>query len=268
MTSTMPRIPFSLEDRLAQMVRHWHRALWEGMLDDAKAAAGEFGYHVERSTLVADADPMALIRRLADLIGRRGVKASEARVRLNAQLVAAERGWFRRFSKVGDTRTKERIFGFTLPSAQIFQDRIGELRELYLNQAVERALGEQDDLKASFLLRLSDWAEGRAEKLDVDGLVQQMQETSARRAKFFARDQYSRFERSLALASIRHAEAPYVEVLTANDARVRPTHREWNHSVFTPDALLSDPRWDDYNCRCAFVARWELTAQQQGRFVA
>lgn len=272
MNPRMARIPFALEDRLAQAVRRWHESIFAGIEEETFAIAGQYGFSRKGRILVADAAPMGLIRRLADLIGKRGEDAAKMRVRLNKELLAAERGWFTRFFQVGQAEAKEFLKSMSIPAAQVFEGRLEEMRALYLDSAVERALGEQDDLKASFLLKLNDWAEGRAEKLDVSDLVMEMQETSARRAKFFARDQYSRFERSLAVSTLQAADAPYVEVLNSNDTRVRPSHRNapegWGRTIYRTEAITQDPRWKDFNCRCAFVGRWDLSADQERRLVA
>jgi uncharacterized protein with gpF-like domain len=283
----MPRVPFKDEDRLAQTVRAWHEELFEGLLEAAREAAARFGfrYDAKHGRLVADADVSGVIGLLADLIGVRGADARQMRETLNRRLVGAEGAWLSRAMGLGG-RVGATFAAMDLPSALVFRGRIERMRELYLDEAVARVAGEQDDLKAQFLAKMGDWIEGRTEKLDVGGLVAEMQETSARRAKFFARDQYSRMERDLAVASYEEAQADYVEWLTSNDARVRPVpgakarpgdyhglplgnHRARNHRIYTVEALLADPEWKAYNCRCGFVPRYEpLTADQRRRLVA
>jgi hypothetical protein len=247
---TMTRIPFRLEDRLARQVLRWHVALFQGLKEAAEEMAKHFGFRFERKTgfLVADADIEGIIRRLAELIGRRGPDAQELRRALNYQLIQAESGWLHRFAESGDPTLRGILASMTIPSAEVFKGKVDYMRELYLDEAVERVLGEQDELRAQFLLKVGEWIEGGAERLDVEEVLEQMRKTSATKARFFARDQYSRMERSLSLATIQQAEAPYVEVLSANDGRVRPSHREWNHAIYTPEGLLADPRWKDYNC--------------------
>jgi hypothetical protein len=50
------------------------------------------------------------------------------------------------------------------------------------------------------------------------------------------------------IASYQSAEAKYYEWLTSNDARVRDSHRERNHRIYTHAELLADPEWHSYNC--------------------
>jgi hypothetical protein len=272
MTLRVPRIPFRLEDRLARSVSAIHQDLFDGLVKFAARVAEKYGYHFEGGALVADAEPHALMNALVDLMGETGPDVEKLRARLNAQLVGAERAFFTRFMGKGDSRTVNVLTSMSIDKDAAFAGKIQGLRELYLDEALERILGEQDDLRASFLMRLVDWAEGRAEKLEVADLVKGMKEQADGRAKFFARDQFSRFERSLTLASFEAAQAPYVEVFNSNDIRVRESHRNgtngWGRKLFTRAGLLQDSRWGDYNCRCGFVPRWELTDEMRGRFVA
>jgi SPP1 gp7 family putative phage head morphogenesis protein len=134
-----------------------------------------------------------------------------------------------------------------LPAQEVFSQKMRYLRELYLDDAVERWQGEEDDLKKAFLGKLTDWAQTGGE-LDVAELVDRMEETSARRAKFFARDQFAKFNRSVTLAGYQQADVQYFEWLTSNDGRVRETHRERNHRIYTMQELLADPEYNSYNC--------------------
>lgn len=267
------RIPLPLENKLARSIEIAHEELFEGLVKAAVEIGKKYGYrYAGEGTIVQDRASEDLVRELAELVGARGPDAKALRVRLNTQLVAAQRAWLARLLESGAPRIRGILLQLSLDKDAVFADKLDGLRRLYLDGAVERVLGEQDDLKASFLLRLIDWAEGRAEKLEVKDLVDEMKETSARRARFFARDQFSRFERSMTLASFEAAEAPYVEVFNSNDIKVRPSHRNapegWGRMIYTRAGLEADPRWKDYNCRCGFVPRYELTAEQKTRLVA
>jgi SPP1 gp7 family putative phage head morphogenesis protein len=156
----------------------------------------------------------------------------------------------------------------SLPSQEVFGQRIRYIRELYLDDAVKRMQGEEDDLKRTFLARLTLWAEGESKEMDITDLVEKVRETADGRARFFARDQFSKFNRSVCIASYQSADAKYYEWLTSNDARVRESHRERNHRIYTHDELLADPEWHSYNCRCGFAPLWNLTAEQEERRAA
>ena len=270
--SNYARIPQVIENRVASMVEAAHALLFAGLVGEAEEIAREFGYRrAQRGVLVEDAEPKALMRALAGLIGKKGAEARALRIRLNAQLVQAERAWLARFLETGDPQAKRILLSLSVDKDRAFADKMIGLRRLYLDDAVKRIMGEQDDLKARFLLKLVDWAEGKTEQLDIGAVVAELRESSARNAAFFARDQFSRFERSLTLASFEAAEAPYVEVFNSNDIKVRPSHRNapvgWGRRIFTREAIVEDPRWNDYNCRCGFVPRFELTAEQKRRLV-
>jgi hypothetical protein len=170
------------------------------------------------------------------------------RQRLNAQLIAETRRVVSDLVENGSTDLRLRLGSLSIPHQEAFGQKIQYIRELYLDDAVARIQGEEDDLKAAFLSRLTAWAEGEAEEIDVADIVEKMKETADGRARFFARDQFSRFNRSVAVASYQQAEAEYVEWITSNDVRVRDTHKERNHRIYTMQELLADPEWKSYNC--------------------
>ena len=286
----VPRVPFATEYAFAKILAASYRGMLRGLVGELAEAAQAAGFHVKQSegstVAVADADPFAVLRQAIRALAGRGVDAEALRVRLRAQMRSAESDFLTRLLSDADPRLVKVFLQMSVPAKQAFGARIDGLRELYLDQAQERIEGEQDDLKKAFLRRLSDWAEGKAERLDVSGLVREMEATSARRAKFFARDQFSRFNRALLVETYRQAEAPYVEWLTVGDSRVRPVpgaklpggsyhglalgdHRVRNHKIYTIAGLLADPEYKSYNDRCGYRPVWgPLTADQQRRFVA
>jgi SPP1 gp7 family putative phage head morphogenesis protein len=212
--------------------------------------------------------PYAIMGRLQELIGERGVDAQRLRARLNAQLISDTRRIVSYLVDNGSPGLRSRLQSLSLPAQEVFGQRIAYIRNLYLDDAVKRMEGEEDDLKRTFLGRLTEWAEGEAKELDVSDIVEKMKETAGNRARFFARDQFSRFNRSVMVASYQSAEAKFYEWLTSNDERVRESHKERNHRIYTHDELLADPEWHSYNCRCGFVPLWNLTAEQESRRVA
>ncbi len=249
-----------------------YEELFEGLVAAIAEAAIDADVTVKRqegdTVVVHDAAPDMIIRRLMDLMGGRLVDVGRLRTRLNGLLVGAQRGFLTDLLEDADARTIEALNSMSIPSFEVFSQRLAELRTLYLDGAVERIAGEADDLKKSFLQKLVAWAEGETKTLNVSKLMAEMKDTSARRARFFARDQFSRFNRSLMVASYIQAEAPYCEWLTSNDERVRQAHVERNHKIFSMHGLLADPEWQSYNCRCGFAPVYELTASQRRRLVA
>ena len=214
----------------------------------ARTLAAEYEKLFNDLDIHAQQGPYAVLHRLQDLIGERGVDAARLRARLNAQLVSETRRIISDLVDNGKPVLREKLMSMSLPSQEVFGQRIRYIRELYLDDAVMRIQGEEDDLKAGFLSRLVAWAEGESKTIDVADIVEKMRETAGNRARFFARDQFSKFNRSVMIASYESAEAKFYEWLTSNDVRVRETHRERNHRIYTHEELLEDPEWKSYNC--------------------
>jgi SPP1 gp7 family putative phage head morphogenesis protein len=261
------------EDLMAQSVQVEYEELFKGLLSVIAEAAIDADLTVKRkegeTIVVNDAAPDEIIRRLRELLGGRLPDVGRLRERLNAMLVGAQRSFLEDIIEDADRRTIRGIRDMSLPAREVFQARLHDLRELYLDSAVERINGESDWLKKSFLQKLVAFAEGETDTLNVTNLLEEMRRTSANRARFFARDQISRFNRSLMISTYRQAEAPYVEWLTCADERVRPEHVKRNHKIYTPAGLIADPEWQSYNCRCGFAPVYgKLGADQLRRLVA
>lgn len=262
----IPRTPFRLEDAVARAVAAEYKDMFSELEDLARRIAGSAGYSVKPGTvLVADASPETIMAKLRALMGKQGVKVERLRERLNANLVSAQNAFFRQFMSDVDGTTAERVLKMALDKDEVFQGRIDKIRELYLKDAVKRLRKEEDQLKARFLKKLIDWAEGRADKLELGKLVERLQESSDRKARMFARDEFSKFNRSVLLATYDEAGAPYVEWITVGDRRVRPTHRAVNHRIFTLKELVKLPEYDEENCRCGYAPLYELSAAQKRR---
>lgn len=75
--------------------------------------------------------------------------------------------------------------------------------------------------------------------------------SSARMARFFARDQLSRLNKATTIATFINAGVTRVKWVTAHDARVRQSHKTLDGKIFNIDSLPNE--LDDYNCRCALV---------------
>ena len=235
----------------------------------ARTLAAEYEALFKKLRIKATISPYAVLHQLQDLMGERGVDVERLRTRLNAQFVGETRRALTDLLENGPEELRFALQGrsFAIPAREAFGQRLSMIRELYLDDAVARIEGEEDLLKRSFLKKLTTWAEKGGE-LDVQGLVERMRTTANGRARFFARDQFSRFNRSVMVASYEQAEAPYIEWITSNDVRVRESHRERNNRIYTPDQLKADPEWKAYNCRCGFAPLWTLTKSQENRRVA
>ena len=217
------------EDLMARTLAEEYRSLF----DDLRASAR--------------GGPWEILRRLRELVGRKDVDVGRLRQRLNRQFVAETERVIRDLLADGGERLARELGSFSIPAMEAFGSRLAGIRDLYLDDAAARIDGEQDELKRTFLERLEAWATTGGE-LDVADIVERMKEAADGRAKFFARDQFSRFNRSVAVASYREAGAEFAEWLTSNDTRVRPEHKARNHRIYTQAELEADPEWKSYNC--------------------
>ncbi len=175
--------------------------------------------------------------------------------RLSELLHASREHFFENFLEDADDTSRIRI-QYALDKDEVFQQRINFLMNDYLGRSLERIKGEENELKNAFLRKLTDYALGNTPDLqDLHDVMTKMAETSAREARFFARDQFARLNKSLAMASFKAADVQYVQWWTVGDGRVRPTHKALNKQVFpindVPDEI------HDYNCRCALVPVWK-----------
>jgi hypothetical protein len=251
----------------------------------ARTLAEEYRGLFDELRTSAAGGPWAVLRRLRELMGQRGVDVGRLRERLNQQLVRETERVVRDLLSSNGERLARQLGSLSIPALEAFGSRLATVRELYLDDAVRRIEGEEDELKRAFLERLDDWAT-RGYDLDVGDIIDRMKRAADGRARFFARDQFSRFNRSVAVASYREAGAGYVEWLNSSDGRVRPAHgakpgpgeylgmplndhRIRNHKIYTQSELERDPEWHSWNCRCGFVPLWEpLTEAQRRRRVA
>lgn len=189
--------------------------------------------------------------------------------KLRGQLNQTQDHFFKEFFDNADPELSGFIINLSLNKDMVFADKLEGLRELYLNNAIERIKTEKDELKKIFLGKMSDWIDGRSETLDIKDVMKEMNQTSVRQSKMFARDQLSKFNRALLVASFREAGVPKVEVITCHDRAVRgnpsglypkvkPSHYAWDGKVFNiNDNNFMDEYLTAYNCRCGLNPIWE-----------
>lgn len=99
--------------------------------------------------------------------------------------------------------------------------------------------------------KISGYVTGKTDTLDIKDLTHSMLTSSARMARFFARDQLARLNKSTTISTLISAGVTKVRWLTSNDGRVRESHKELNRKVFDIHNLPDEI--DDYNCRCTLV---------------
>ena len=116
-----------------------------------------------------------------------------------------------------------------------------------------------------------DWVEDRSETLDIKDVMKEMNQTSIKQSKMFARTQLSNFNKSLLIASFREAGVNKVKWITAHDRAVRGNpsglYPMKNHDItnhYNNDGKIFDINNNAflnefltaYNCRCGASAVW------------
>lgn len=282
----IPRPLFSIENELAKTLGSRYRKLATQLLKDLKEKIRRNGITID-SALVADGreeENLESLMKFFDEMGEKMRKEQEETAsRANMESVAnsLEHEWFeedqeelarldeqftgdieRIFKKEqknylerllndADEKTKRILQSFTIDKKKFFDDNMDEVRRLYVQNSLERIDWEQEDIKRAILKRITDYAMNRTDELKLDDLTKDAFNRGEHLARLFARDQMARFNKACTLATFRSAGVTKVQWLTANDGRVRKTHRLLNKRIFDVDNLPKEI--NDYNCRCGLV---------------
>ena len=282
----IPRPLFSIENELAKTLASRYKKLAAQLLKDLKDKIRRNGLTIDRA-LVADGKEEENLERLMKVFDEMGEKMrkeqEETANRANMGSVAnsLEHEWFeenqeeqaqhdeqfysdveRIFKKQqkkyierllddADGKTKRILQSFTIDKKKFFDDNMDEVRRLYVQNSLERIDWEQEDIKRAILKRITDYAMNRTDELKLDDLTKDAFNRGEHLARLFARDQMARFNKACTLATFRSAGVTKVQWLTANDGRVRETHRMLNKKIFDVDNLPKEI--NDYNCRCGLV---------------
>ena len=282
----IPRPLFSIENELAKTLASRYKKLAAQLLKDLKDKIKRNGLTIDRA-LVADGKEEENLERLMKVFDEMGEKMrkeqEETANRANMGSVAnsLEHEWFeenqeeqaqhdeqfysdveRIFKKQqkkylerllddADGKTKRILQSFTIDKKKFFDDNMDEVRRLYVQNSLERIDWEQEDIKRAILKRITNYAMNRTDELKLDDLTKDAFNRGEHLARLFARDQMARFNKACTLATFRSAGGTKVQWLTANDGRVRETHRMLNKKIFDVDNLPKEI--NDYNCRCGLV---------------
>ena len=282
----IPRPLFSIENELAKTLGSRSKKRATQLLKDLKEKIRRNGITID-SALVADGREEENLESLMKFFDEMGEKMrneqEETASRANMESVAnsLEHEWFeedqeelarldeqfsgdieRIFKKEqknylgrllddADGKTKRILQSFTIDKKKFFDDNMDEVRRLYVQNSLERIDWEQEDIKRAILKRITDYAMNRTDELKLDDLTKDAFNRGEHLARLFARDQMARFNKACTLATFRSAGVTKVQWLTANDGRVRKTHRMLNKKIFDVDNLPEEI--NDYNCRCGLV---------------
>lgn len=274
----IPRPLYSLQDKLASILRSKYRVLVRQLLRDLKAKCSE-------STIVMDAAPeddtLESLLKFFDEMGKKLKEENEemiARVNLNTISNTLEHEWLqeqetelpeffvkkidnvfvkeqadylKRLIGDADQRTAGIIQSFSIDKKQFFEDNMKAVRTLYLENSLDRIKGEESEIKKKIIQKIIDYANGTSDTLELADLVKAGYEGADRYARLFARDQMQRFNKACTIATFKSAAVTKVKWVTCNDIRVRKTHKALNGQVFDVNNLPKEV--DDYNCRCGLV---------------
>lgn len=282
----IPRPLFSIENELAKTLKSRYRKLAAQLLKDLKEKIKRNGLTID-SALVADGkeeETLESLMKFFDEMGEKMRKEQEEtanRANMGSVANSLEHEWFeedqeelarldeqftgdieRIFKKEqknylerllddADGKTKRILQAFTIDKKKFFDDNMDEVRRLYVQNSLERIDWEQEDTKRAILKRITDYAMNRTDELKLDDLTKEAFNRGDHLARLFARDQMARFNKACTLATFRSAGVTKVQWLTANDGRVRETHRMLNKKIFDVDNLPKEI--NDYNCRCGLV---------------
>lgn len=282
----IPRPLFSIENELAKTLGSRYRKLATQLLKDLREKIRSNGITIDR-VLVADGreeENLESLMKFFDEMGEKMRKEQEEtanRANMGSVANSLEHEWFEedqeelarldeqftgdiekifkkeqknyleRLLDDADGKTKRILQSFTIDKKKFFDDNMDEVRRLYVQNSLERIGWEQEDIKRAILKRITDYAMNRTDELKLDDLTKEAFNRGDHLARLFARDQMARFNKACTLATFRSAGVTKVQWLTANDGRVRKTHRLLNKRIFDVDNLPEEI--NDYNCRCGLV---------------
>ena len=277
----IPRPLFSIEDKLAAILRSRYRTLTRKLLRDLRAQC-------RQSNITLDAAPeddsLESLLKFFDDMKKEFEKQQEenektiGRVNLNTVANTLEHQWLeedqeeepayfvkkiddvlkleqkdylKRLLGDADGKTAQILQSFAIDKQQFFNENMDAVRKLYLDNSIQRIRYEEDDLKRRILKKIIDYATGVTDKLEITELTKETYTTSDSLARLFARDQMQRFNKACTLSTFRSAGVTKVKWVTVGDVRVRKSHKALNCQVFDINNLPRET--DDYNCRCGLV---------------
>ncbi len=278
----IPRPLYSIQDKLAAILRSRYRTLTRKLLRDLKAQC-------QASNITLDAAPpeddsLESLLKFFDQMKKEFEKQQEenekmiGRVNLNTVANTLEHQWLeedqeeeseyfvkkiddvlkleqkdylKRLMGDADGKTAQILQSFAIDKQQFFNDNMDAIRKLYLDNSIQRIQYEEEDIKRRILQKIIDYATGKSKRLELTDLVKEAYTSTDHLSRLFARDQMQRFNKACTLSTFRSAGVTKVKWVTVGDVRVRKSHKELNGQVFDVNNLPKEV--DDYNCRCGLV---------------
>lgn len=284
----IPRPLFSIQDKLAKILKDNYRALTRSLMKEIKTKLQSQNITLDNAP---DTDNAEELLRYFEEMGEELRKENEKfvdRINLNTVAEQLRREWFeedqaelerlkmnpfytdqvmrekmkkvfsqeqkwymRRLMEDAPVRLQGVVASFSIDKKKFFEDNLEAVKELYLDNSIKRIAGEESLLKRRILQRIVDYATGKSDTLKLADLVREGYEGSDSLARLFARDQMQRFNKACTLATFKSAAVTKVKWMTCGDVRVRPSHKALNGKVFDVNDLPEEI--DDYNCRCGLI---------------
>lgn len=277
----IPRPLYSIQDKLAAVLRSRYRALTRKLLRDLRAQC-------RASNITLDAAPeddtLDSLLKFFDEMKKEFEKQQEenektiGRINLNTVantlehqwleeepeeesaffvkkmddvLKAEQKDYLKRLLGDADGKTAQILQSFAIDKKQFFEENMAAVRKLYLDNSIQRIQYEEMDIKRRILQKIIDYATGKTDTLEITELAKETYTTTESLARLFARDQMQRFNKACTLSTFRSAGVTKVKWVTVGDIRVRKSHKALNGQVFDINNLPRET--DDYNCRCGLV---------------
>lgn len=250
--------PFQIEQSAAKAMRIEIEELIGQFEKELMLGSARHGVSIQDAspaTEILIANLKARLKELETTDKREGDE--KLKVQFSRQLAHAQDEFFKDFFEDASERVKTRL-AFALDKDKTFANRLDGIRAGYLDSAIERINGGKSFLRQQFITMLDSWIKGEGEDLaGIEGLFDNIRKEGLNFSKFFARDQFSRFNKALSLASYDEAGAKWIRWVTVQDQRVRKAHRALHGKIFRIDDLPKE--YGAYLCRCAFLPIFELT---------
>lgn len=277
----IPRPLFSIQDKLAAILRSRYRALTRKLLRDLRTQC-------RASNITLDAAPeddtLDSLLKFFDEMKKEMDKQQEenektiGRINLNTVANTLEHQWLeedqeeepayfvkkiddvlkteqkdylKRLLGDADGKTAQILQSFAIDKQQFFNENMDAVRKLYLDNSIQRIRYEEEDIKRRILQKIIDYATGNSDELNLTDLVKEAYTSTDHLSRLFARDQMQRFNKACTLSTFRSAGVTKVKWVTVGDVRVRKSHKELNGKIFDVNNLPKET--DDYNCRCGLV---------------
>jgi len=253
--------PFAVIQVVTALVNREYQAF----LDDLRSEVILVGSQVGKSIAgTMDAEPYGdltevFLELMRERLGKRvkGDVVDEKTVAMiKKEMLNAQTEFFNEFERDADGETLSMVAA-SFSRDETFKDRLDTVREGYLNTAVERIGEGKSNLRKQFIEIFGGWIQG--DRPDLEGFDDVMDKVKAEAgsfSRFFSRDQFSRLNRALTIATYEGSGAQWVQWVTVGDGRVRKTHRLLRNKIFRIDDLSKE--YLDYLCRCGLIPVFDL----------